>query len=116
MDVPLPNPYISPIYSGYLWVIYNPQESLEYTINTMGTLLEVHPIVPWKSMVEIEYNRITYTLRLGVKFQALSRPVFDGFLGHKFHTMLEDSGIDRCNLLVSCFLEKNSKFHPFCYI
>ena len=27
---------------------YNPQESLENTINTMGTLLGVHPIVPWK--------------------------------------------------------------------
>ena len=27
---------------------YNPQESLENTINTMGTLLGVHPIVLWK--------------------------------------------------------------------
>ncbi len=26
---------------------YNPQESLENTLNTMGTLLGVHPIVPW---------------------------------------------------------------------
>ncbi len=26
---------------------YNPQESLENTINTVGTLLGVHPIVPW---------------------------------------------------------------------
>ena len=26
---------------------YNPQEFLENTINTMGTLLGVHPIVPW---------------------------------------------------------------------
>ena len=26
---------------------YNPQESLENAINTMGTLLGVHPIVPW---------------------------------------------------------------------
>ncbi len=26
---------------------YNPQESLENTINTMGTLLGIHPIVPW---------------------------------------------------------------------
>ncbi len=25
---------------------YNPQESLENTINTMGTLLGLHPIVP----------------------------------------------------------------------
>ena len=31
------------------WVFmgYNPQESLEKTINTMGTLLGIHPIVPW---------------------------------------------------------------------
>ena len=27
-----------------------PQESLENTINTMGTLLGVHPIVPWYSL------------------------------------------------------------------
>ena len=41
------NPYISPIYSGNFWVIiYNPQESPENTMNTMGTLLGVHPIVP----------------------------------------------------------------------
>ena len=26
---------------------YNPQESLENTINTMGTLLGLHPIVLW---------------------------------------------------------------------
>ena len=26
---------------------YNPQESLENIINTMGTPLGVHPIVPW---------------------------------------------------------------------
>ena len=26
---------------------YNPQESLENPINTMGTLLGVHPIVAW---------------------------------------------------------------------
>ncbi len=26
---------------------HNPQESLENTIKTMGTLLGVHPIVPW---------------------------------------------------------------------
>ena len=36
---------VSPIYSEYLWGRY-PQESLENTINTMGTLLGVHPIVP----------------------------------------------------------------------
>ena len=43
---PIGNPYINPIYSGYLYMGYNPQESLENTINTMGTLLGVHPIVP----------------------------------------------------------------------
>ncbi len=26
---------------------YNPQEFVENTVNTMGTLLGVHPIVPW---------------------------------------------------------------------
>ena len=29
---------------------YNPQESLENPINTMGTLLGVHPIVPWEKI------------------------------------------------------------------
>ena len=28
---------------------YIPQESLDNTINTMGALLGVHPIVPWYS-------------------------------------------------------------------
>ena len=35
-------PYITRVFMGY-----NPQESLENTINTMGTLLGVHPIVLW---------------------------------------------------------------------
>ncbi len=30
---------------------YNRQECLENTINTMGTLLGVHPIVPWSSSI-----------------------------------------------------------------
>ena len=38
------NPYISPIY--WVFMGYNPQESLENTINTLGTLLGVHRIVP----------------------------------------------------------------------
>ena len=39
---PMGNPYLSPrVFTGY-----NPQESLENTINTMGRLLGVHPIVP----------------------------------------------------------------------
>ena len=43
------NPYMSPISRGYLRVSY-PQESLENTINTMGTrTLGVHPIVPWET-------------------------------------------------------------------
>ena len=37
--------YISLIARGYLWVSY-PQESLENAMNTMGTLVEVHPIAP----------------------------------------------------------------------
>ena len=41
---PMGNPYISPIY--WVFMVYNPQESLENTINTVGTLLGVHPIVP----------------------------------------------------------------------
>ena len=44
-NVPLWEIPILGLYSGYLWVSY-PQESLENTINTMGTLLGVHPIVP----------------------------------------------------------------------
>ncbi len=31
---------------------YNPQESLENTINTMGTLFGVHPIVPWTNIFD----------------------------------------------------------------
>ena len=41
---PMENPYASPIY--WVFVSYSPEESLENTINTMGTLLGVHPIVP----------------------------------------------------------------------
>ncbi len=36
---------------------YNPQESLENTINTMGTrTLRVHPIVPWKYQTSKHYT------------------------------------------------------------
>ena len=38
------NPYVSPIW--WVFMGYNPQESLENIINTMGTPLGVHPIVP----------------------------------------------------------------------
>ena len=35
---------------------YNPQESLENTINTMGTLLGVLPIVPWMKVQEAAWK------------------------------------------------------------
>ena len=41
-------PYGKSLYKPYIGVSY-PQESLENTINTMGTLLGVHPSVPWKN-------------------------------------------------------------------
>ena len=41
---PMGNPYISPIY--WVFMGYSPQESLENTINTIGTLLGVHPTIP----------------------------------------------------------------------
>ena len=41
-NVPLLEIPIKALYSGYLWVSY-PQESLENTINTMSTLLGLHP-------------------------------------------------------------------------
>ena len=52
------NPNVSPIARGYLWIFmgYSPQESLENTINTMGTLLGVHPIVPWMAKVYEVYG------------------------------------------------------------
>ena len=40
-EIPAKTPYITWVFMGY-----NLQESLENTINTMGTLLGVHPIVP----------------------------------------------------------------------
>ena len=43
---------------------YNTQESLQKTINTVGTLLGVHPIVPWffplKSMCRIHQGELCY--------------------------------------------------------
>ena len=48
---PIPTyPYGKSRYKPYIcWVFmgHNPQESLKNAINTMGTLLGVHPIVPW---------------------------------------------------------------------
>ena len=41
---PMGNPYISPI--QWELISYIPQESVENTINIMGTLLGVHPIIP----------------------------------------------------------------------
>ncbi len=40
---------------------YSPQESLENTINTMGTLLGVHLIVPWRSLkIQLINSTIIY--------------------------------------------------------
>ncbi len=41
-EIPEYKPYIIWVFMGY-----NPQESLENTINTKGALLGVHPIAPW---------------------------------------------------------------------
>ena len=43
---------------------YNPQESLENTISTMGTLLGVHPIVPRDYDSCTKRCKITYTPRV----------------------------------------------------
>ena len=43
---------------------YNPQESLENTINTMGTLLGVHPIVPWNCLPYYLFLQ-TYQIKYG---------------------------------------------------
>ena len=40
-EIPVSKPYITWVFMGN-----NPQESLENTITTMGTLLGVHPIAP----------------------------------------------------------------------
>ena len=53
-EIPVSKPYITWVFMGY-----NPQESLENAINTMGTLLGVHPIVPWNvlpKMVDLTLN------------------------------------------------------------
>ncbi len=61
-NVPLweiPNkPYIS-LYSGCLWVIIPKNPSIS-PINTMGTLLGVHPIVPWWLVNRDPYNIMAY--------------------------------------------------------
>ena len=45
-----PNPKVGPLweipFASPISMDYSPQEPLENTINTMGTLLGVHPIVP----------------------------------------------------------------------
>ena len=43
-EIPINKPYNTWVFTGY-----NPQESLENTINTIDTLLGVHPIVPYDS-------------------------------------------------------------------
>ena len=72
LDVPLPTypygkslykPYIS-LYSGCLWVII-PKNPYISPISTMGTLLGVHPIVPWYHPYDIWYIYISvYMSRL----------------------------------------------------
>ena len=42
-EIPKKTPYIKWVFGGEK----NHQESIENTINTMGTLLGVHPIIPW---------------------------------------------------------------------
>ena len=49
-------PYIVGIYG--LIMGCNLQESLENIINTMGTLLGVHPIVPWYMETSPEKNTL----------------------------------------------------------
>ena len=44
-EIPINKPYNTWVFMGY-----NPQESLENTINIMGTLLGVHPNCPLKIM------------------------------------------------------------------
>ncbi len=46
---------------------YNPQESLENTINTMGTLLGVHPIVPWTTTMTLA--KTTKTAVIATRFR-----------------------------------------------
>ena len=45
---------------------YNPQEVLENTINTMGTLLGEHPIVPW-------FWGYVYPYKMGPRKKPVSR-------------------------------------------
>ena len=40
---------------------YNPQESLQNTMNTMGTLLGVHPCVPW--IMEMENYPLLFLIQ-----------------------------------------------------
>ena len=72
MWAPGPNPtypHGKSLYKPYItcitWVCmgYNPQESLENTINTMGTLLGVHPIVPWNVWFNLDRSENPKTTR-----------------------------------------------------
>ena len=48
-----PYPNVGPLWEipidGYLWVLSSPRIPREHQLNTMGTLLAVHPIVPWEN-------------------------------------------------------------------
>ena len=56
---------------------YNPQELLENTINTMGTPLGVHPIVPWgkalHSKMFLQENKVQV-----FQFVTFLSPIFGG--------------------------------------
>ena len=47
---------------------YNPQESLENTTNTLGTLLGVHPIVPWFTNASRSELVILFLLKEPLRF------------------------------------------------
>ena len=50
---------------------YNPQESLQNTMNTMGTLLGVHPRVPW--IMEMENYPLLFLIQKKIILEA---PIF----------------------------------------
>ena len=63
------NPYgiIAGCTPSMVFMDYNPQESLENTINTIGTLLGVHPIVSWELGWWV--YPLIYGILVGVEFR-----------------------------------------------
>ena len=56
-------------YNTWVFMGYNPQESLENTINTMGTrTLGVHPIVPWSSILTGQSSLFGFWIWFGPSF------------------------------------------------